>query len=337
MFRFITVLLLINSLSYAQPSIEQQLKLHDSLVQVSVELESGMSGTGTGVVISKEFVATNCHVIANGKGVSVNKYGDAYKPIGIRADWKHDLCLIHFEGLPFKPVELRLSETLRYEEEVFAMGYPNGFNVPQPSFGTLKALYSLDNSLIIRSNAAISLGSSGGGLFDKDSRLIGITTFKSPGPQGFFYSLPVEWIYQLMAAQDIDTLNTNDIPFWAQNLDQRPYFMQVVIPYQNGEWDNLKQLSHSWLKQSNSNEALYFLALAEFNLSEKASAKKHLSHIVKNNHRHLDAIHLLAEIAIDDQDKSLLDEIEQYLGELEDASELEDFKQKKMVKLSHTN
>ncbi|MFM6979553.1 MAG: serine protease, partial [Methylophilaceae bacterium] len=192
MFKFLIPLLTISSIALAQPNIEQQLLLHDSLVQVSVELENGISGTGTGVVVDKEFVATNCHVIANGKGVSVNKYGDAFKPIAIRADWKHDLCLLRFEGLPFKPVVMRESANLLYEEQVFAIGYPNGFNVPQPSFGTVKALYALDNSFIIRSNAAISLGSSGGGLFDQQSRLVGITTFKSPGPQGFYYSVPVE-------------------------------------------------------------------------------------------------------------------------------------------------
>lgn len=331
MFKFLIPLLTISSIALAQPNIEQQLLLHDSLVQVSVELENGISGTGTGVVVDKEFVATNCHVIANGKGVSVNKYGDAFKPIAIRADWKHDLCLLRFEGLPFKPVVMRESADLLYEEQVFAIGYPNGFNVPQPSFGTVKALYALDNSFIIRSNAAISLGSSGGGLFDQQSRLVGITTFKSPGPQGFYYSVPVEWIQQLLKSNDIDSLNTTEIPFWAKNLEDRPYFMQVVIPYQNREWENLKQLSQSWLNQSNSLDAMYFLALAEINLYQKSQAKQHLQKIVQSNHRHLDAIHLLTDIAVEDKDKALLDNLEKFLTEYDDPDELQDFKQKLLV------
>lgn len=331
MFKFLIPLLTISSIALAQPNIEQQLLLHDSLVQVSVELENGISGTGTGVVVDKEFVATNCHVIANGKGVSVNKYGDAFKPIAIRADWKHDLCLLRFEGLPFKPVVMRESANLLYEEQVFAIGYPNGFNVPQPSFGTVKALYALDNSFIIRSNAAISLGSSGGGLFDQQSRLVGITTFKSPGPQGFYYSVPVEWIQQLLKSNDIDSLNTTEIPFWAKKLEDRPYFMQVVIPYQNREWENLKQLSQSWLNQSNSLDAMYFLALAEINLSQKSQAKQHLQKILQSNHRHLDAIHLLTDIAVEDKDKALLDNLEKFLTEYDDPDELQDFKQKLLV------
>lgn len=334
MMKYLFPFVLMTNICIAQPSIEDQLKLHDSLVQVSVELESGTSGTGTGVVINKEFVATNCHVIANAKGASINKYGDGYKPIAIRADWKHDLCLLRFESLPFKPVNMRETNQLIYEEEVFALGYPNGFNVPQPSFGSIKALYPMDDSFIIRSDAAISLGSSGGGLFDKKGNLIGITTFKSPGPQGLFYSVPVDWIIKLLKDEDMQSLNTTQIPFWAKNFEDRPYFMQVVIPYQNREWENLKQLSSLWLNQGNSLEALYFLAIAESNLAQKPLAKQHLQKLIQANRRHLDAMHLLSEIAFEEKDNLALDNLEKLFVEYDDAYELEQFKQKRLSQLS---
>ena len=59
------------STANAQPNIAQLLPLHESIVQISVELGNGNAGTGTGVVISPEYVVTNCHVIANGKGANV--------------------------------------------------------------------------------------------------------------------------------------------------------------------------------------------------------------------------------------------------------------------------
>ena len=127
------------SYAFAQPSIGELLQLHDSIVQISVELENGNVGTGTGVVIDKEYVVTNCHVLANGKGANVAKYGDGFKPIALKADWKHDLCALKFDGLPFKSVPMRDTASLEIEEEVFSIGYPNGNNVPQPSYGSIKA------------------------------------------------------------------------------------------------------------------------------------------------------------------------------------------------------
>jgi S1-C subfamily serine protease len=50
--------------AFAQPNIGELLQLHESIVQISVELENGNTGSGTGVVISNEYVVTNCHVIA---------------------------------------------------------------------------------------------------------------------------------------------------------------------------------------------------------------------------------------------------------------------------------
>ena len=63
---------------FAQPGIGELLRLHESIVQISVELGNGNAGTGTGVVISPEYVVTNCHVLANGKGANVAKYNDGY-------------------------------------------------------------------------------------------------------------------------------------------------------------------------------------------------------------------------------------------------------------------
>jgi S1-C subfamily serine protease len=252
-------LLLIATQAEAIPTFAKLLELNNSIVVVNVDFPDGSSGTGTGVVVSKEYVATDCHVIANTLGANISKYDDTYKPIAFKADWKHDLCLLKFEELPFTPVPLRDSQTLQYEEDVFSVSYPNGSNVPQPSYGSVKAMHKLDSSVIIRSDAAFALGSSGGGLFDEKFNLIGITTFKSPGPQGFFYSLPVEWIKKLMKEPNTKSLKTLDIPFWAMPFEQKPYFMKVVIPYQNKEWDTLKSISDLWIKEEpNSSDAWYF-------------------------------------------------------------------------------
>jgi tetratricopeptide (TPR) repeat protein len=310
-------LLLIATQAEAIPTFAKLLELNNSIVVVNVDFPDGSSGTGTGVVVSKEYVATDCHVIANTLGANISKYDDTYKPIAFKADWKHDLCLLKFEELPFTPVPLRDSQTLQYEEDVFSVSYPNGSNVPQPSYGSVKAMHKLDSSVIIRSDAAFALGSSGGGLFDEKYNLIGITTFKSPGPQGFFYSLPVEWIKKLMKEPNTKSLKTLDIPFWAMPFEQKPYFMKVVIPYQNKEWDTLKSTSDLWIKEEpNSSDAWYFLGLASQGKKDLKAAKDAFSRAEKINPRHADAMMGLADIAESEKDLAALQNIQKKVNQL---------------------
>ena len=311
------LLLLIASQVQAIPTFEKLLELNNSIVVVNVDLPDGSSGSGSGVVVSKEYVATDCHVIANTLGANISKFDDAYKPIAFKADWKHDLCLLKFEELPFKPVPIRESKTLQYEEDVFSISYPSGNNVPQPSYGSVKAMHNFDNGVIIRSDAAFALGSSGGGLFDEKYNLIGITTFKSPGPQGYFYSLPVEWIKKLMKEPDTKSLKTLDIPFWAMPFEQKPYFMKVVIPYQNKEWDTLKSISDLWIKEEpNSSDAWYFLGLADQGKKDLKAAKEAFLKAEKINPRHLDAMMGLAEIAESEKDLASLQNIQTKVNQL---------------------
>ncbi len=311
------LLLLIASQVQAIPTLEKLLELNNSIVAVNVDLPDGSSGSGTGVVVSKEYVATDCHVIANTLGANISKFDDAYKPIAFKADWKHDLCLLKFEELPFKPVPIRDSKTLQYEEDVFSISYPSGNSVAQPSYGSVKAIHNYDNSVIIRSDAAFALGSSGGGLFDEKYNLIGITTFKSPGPQGYFYSLPVEWIKKLMKEPDAKSLKTLDIPFWAMPFEQKPYFMKVVIPYQNKEWDTLKSISDLWIKEEpNSSDAWYFLGLADQGKKDLKAAKEAFLKAEKINPRHLDAMMGLAEIAESEKDLASLQNIQTKVNQL---------------------
>jgi tetratricopeptide (TPR) repeat protein len=306
------------NLAYAQPNIGELLQLHDSIVQISVELENGMTGSGTGVVISPEYVVTNCHVLANGKGANVAKYGDGYKPISLKADWKHDLCALKFEGLPFKPVPMRDTASLEIEEDVFSIGYPNGNNVPQPSYGSIKAKYPYDNSLIIRSDAAFSMGSSGGALFDQKFNLIGITSFKSPGPQGFFYSLPVEWIKKLITSDEQLTLKAEGSPFWALPYEQQPYFMQVVIPHQNHEWNKLHAIAEKWAKaEPKVADAWYFLAVSDWGLGNTDTAKAGFEKALSINPKHLDVFLKQAEMALKEGNIERLNQLKTSIEKLD--------------------
>jgi len=306
----------------ARPSFAETLALSHSVVMITTQLPNGQNGRGSGVVVSKEYVATNCHVIANANGANVAKFRDAYQPKAIKADWKRDLCLLKFDDLPFEPVLMRDSTTLLYEEEVFSIGFPSGQNVPQPSYGNIKAKYAYGggDSAIIRSTAEFAMGSSGGALFDEQFNLIGITTFKSPGVKGYFYHLPVEWIKELMEAPESQSLATNEIPFWALPLAERPPFMQVVIPYQNEDWESLKTIAEEWtVNEPQSPDAWYYLGVAEEGIGMLAEAKTHLSKSVAINARELDAMVALSRVAYVQKDISALEALQGPVRELDTA------------------
>lgn len=320
-FSALLLLLTLPVAASAQPEMEQLLDLSNSIVHVTVDLPSGDTGSGSGVVVSNQYVATDCHVLANANGVNIAKYGDGYQPIALKADWKHDLCLLKFDKLPFKPVSMRDSATLKSEEEVFSISYPNNSLAPQPSYGNVKAIYPFDGSVIVRSSAAFALGSSGGALFDQDFNLIGITTFKSPGRNGNFYSLPVEWIKRLMDGPELLKLNTDEQPFWSLPEDQRPFFMRVVLPYQYEKWDELKQIAGLWAKQEpDSPDAWYYLGDAEFEMKQTAEAVQNLTKATTLNPRHLEAQVKLAMMAIDAGNKAQAEKIRDVVKAL-DADE----------------
>ena len=59
---------------FAEPSRELLFKLNSSVVKVNVATKSGGHGVGSGVVVAKDHIVTNCHVIADAQGVHVTKY-----------------------------------------------------------------------------------------------------------------------------------------------------------------------------------------------------------------------------------------------------------------------
>lgn len=310
---------LIVSQAQAQPSIVDTLELGHSIVMVTTDLPNGSNGRGSGVVVSPEYVATNCHVIANSNGANIAKFRDGYRPIALKANWKRDVCLLKFDPLPFKPIPMRDSKSLHYEEEVFSLSFPAGAPVPQISYGQIKGTYPFDGSLIVRSNASFYMGSSGGALFDQHFNLIGLTTFKSPGHQAFYYSLPVEWIKELMAAPEVISLKTDEVPFWALPLEQRPYFMQVVIPYQNADWPSLKTIASQWAHQDpTSADAWFFLGLAEEGLQQFAQAAQDLKQAYDLNHQDYDAMLALSRVAYTQKDLPTLQSIQPAINAIDE-------------------
>ena len=132
-------------------------------------------------MVSPERVVTNCHValVKNKKPHQkiVVKQGKAMLPASyIVGNVPYDTCLLAVPGLTAPAIQLADPNTMRVGQRVYAIGAPVGLELTLTE-GLISAFRSNEGSRIIQTSAAISHGSSGGGLFDNQARLIGITTF----------------------------------------------------------------------------------------------------------------------------------------------------------------
>ena len=159
------------------------------------------SGMGSGVIIAPREVVTNCHVVSKASKIFVAQ-GDVKRSARIRFhDVARDLCQIRVEdGFPSgKPIEKFVaSSELEVGQQVFAVGSPRGLEHTLTR-GIISALRETKTktSRLIQTDVAMSPGSSGGGLFDQEARLIGITTFGARDSQGLNFAIPAEWITDL--------------------------------------------------------------------------------------------------------------------------------------------
>jgi serine protease Do len=295
---FCSVLLSCATSVQAMPSDKLVRQLNAQVLRVQVALSNGSFGLGSAVVIAKNQVVTNCHVVADSTNIVVINKGITLSANAIKPDWRHDLCILKVEGLDAPIAKIGSSKNLKYEQSVFTIGYPNFVAVPVSTFGAVKGMYPLDDGVIVRASSTFGLGASGGGVFDDDGNLVGVITLKSPGRGAYYYNMPVEWVQTLLKAPE-QTINVKSKqPFWAVSYDKWPYFMQVVHPYLTENWDSLLQIARKWTKKEpNTVEAWYYLAMAEYATNDTQKAEAHLQKVVAMNSQHSQAIYYLGMIA----------------------------------------
>jgi TonB family protein len=154
---------------------------------------------GSGVVVAPGQVITNCHVIKNADVIYLNR--EEYATVGIvrYSDPDRDLCQIGAtDQRGFERPVSRISSTkeLKVGQKVYAIGAPQGL-VLTLSDGLISSLRKFEDETVIQTTAPISQGSSGGGLFNADGKLIGITTFLRKDGQNLNFAVPATWIGEL--------------------------------------------------------------------------------------------------------------------------------------------
>lgn len=159
-------------------------------------------GQGSGVVVGLSQVVTNCHVLAKARKVQVRREssGEALPAQLAMWDVQRDLCQLQVPGLRAPPVSLAPSADVAVGQAAYAIGHPKALALTM-SAGLVSSLRhnAAQQLVLIQTSAAISGGSSGGGLFNEQAQLVGLTTIGSISgdAQNLNFAIPADWINDL--------------------------------------------------------------------------------------------------------------------------------------------
>jgi serine protease Do len=156
--------------------------------------------SGSGVVVAKEYVLTNYHVIDGSSSLKISIGGDdsnLYEASVAASDADKDLAVLYVPGLPLEPVEIGDSDQLVVGDWAINIGNAIGFTGTvtagiisaldreiESDTATQKDRYGRKSAVVntmIQTDAAINSGNSGGGMFNTAGQLVGIPTLKYSG------------------------------------------------------------------------------------------------------------------------------------------------------------
>lgn len=275
---------------YADDGAQAVFKLVEpSIVTVVTFDEKGNEdGQGSGVVVTGERVATNCHVVRDARVMKVRARSGEHGAEWTVADPSRDLCFLSAPGLRAPPARIRPHAEISVGERVFAVGNPLGFGL-SVSEGLISTIAPVGGEPIILTSAALSPGSSGGGLFDDQGRLVGITTGIMGAGQNLNIALPAEWIGEL-ESRGVPGSPPSAVP------EPEPRWLSEAEELRvRMAWPALEVLARQWeAVHPGSSRAAQSLGLALFNMGNKTDAERVLREAVSRDNRDAGAWSYLA-------------------------------------------
>ena len=139
--------------------------------------------TGSGAIIRDNQILTAAHVVSGGKFIEVQKENDSkkYEAVVKYISNQADLAILDIKDKNFfsNTNALELSEEVKYQDSITAIGYPVGGNSVSSTNGIIsrmeykKYAWSSSGNLAIQIDAAINPGNSGGPVMNKDNKIVG--------------------------------------------------------------------------------------------------------------------------------------------------------------------
>lgn len=168
----------------------------------TLDADGLLLGQGSAVVTAPATLVTNCHVLARARQVQVRRDGLA-KAIPARLtlwDVQRDLCQLQAPGLTAPAVTLGSADLVAVGQPAYAIGHPKGLDLTM-SAGLVSSFRrnAAGQLVLLQTSAAVSGGSSGGGLFNEAGELLGLTTIASVtgDAQNLNFAIPADWIRDL--------------------------------------------------------------------------------------------------------------------------------------------
>jgi S1-C subfamily serine protease len=186
------------------------------------DAEGKYIGKASGVFISPDgLLVTNAHVATAAKGgdivaqLSTHAFYEVKKIVGVNP--AYDIAVLQFQASEVPFVRINTAIIAQAGDRVWAIGSPKGLEGSISEGVISRPQRQIKGVDFIQFTAPISRGSSGGGLFNLNGRMLGITTAAiiDEGAQNLNFAVPIKYIDR---ASEGTTEFTKDSPdfYYAQ-------------------------------------------------------------------------------------------------------------------------
>ncbi len=157
------------------------------------------SGLGTGFVIGEGLIATNYHVIGEGRAILVETAdGKKHEATAVHAfDRTLDLAIIRINLKDLPILQLADSTKLKDGQTVVAVGNPHGLKYSVVS-GVLSGRRDIDGRPMLQLAMPVERGNSGGPVVDRDGKVLGVITMKSAVTENLGFAVAVNSLKPLL-------------------------------------------------------------------------------------------------------------------------------------------
>lgn len=226
-----------------------------------------IEGEGSGIVVGDGKIITNCHVVREAESIRVTWADQTFPATLELEDAERDLCRLQVKNFNAKPIKLRSVDDVAPGEAVFAIGNPLGLGLSVSS-GIVSAVKEYQGQRLVFSSTPIAPGSSGGGLFDSEGRLVAITSAILSHGQNFNLSVPSEGVAELVRRGKTPKVEPDPGP-------DPDWFGQAEAFRSSGQWTKLADWARQWgSTYPTASLADGYLGLALYNMGQLDRAQQ---------------------------------------------------------------